>query len=92
MKHDKHQIIDAFRTLEEISASLTKEHELQYTRLSKTRIRIEIHRMKRRGFSALAYTRTIEVDAELEETLFQTWKEIVVRGMTCSSFMLPPQP
>lgn len=87
MKHDKHRIIDAFRTLEEISASLTKEYVLQYTRKPDGKnISIAIYHKKRHGI-ALAYTRGIEVDAELEETLFQTWKEIVVRGMTCSSFM-----
>lgn len=87
MKHDKHRIIDAFRALEEISASLTKQYKLQYVRKPDGKsICVEIYHKKRQGI-ALAYTRTIEIDAELEETLFQTWQEIVVRGMTCSSFM-----
>lgn len=92
MKHDKHRIIDAFRTLEEISASLTKQYKLQYVRKPDGKsICVEIYHKKRQGI-ALAYTCDIIVDSELEETLYQTWKEIVVRGMTCSSFMLPPQP
>lgn len=87
MKHDKHRIIDAFRTLEEISASLTKQYKLQYTRKPDGKsICVEIYHKKRHG-TALAYTRDIIVDSELEENLYQTWKEIVVRGMTCSSFM-----
>lgn len=83
MKHEKVKAIAAARCFEEIAGILDKQHELQYTRMrSGKNMRIEIYRKEKKGFCALCYTKTISLDSNMQENLFQMWKEIAVNGLT----------
>ena len=90
MKHDKVKAITAVRCFEELAGILKKGNELQYTRLRNGKsIRLEIYRAEKKGFCALAYTKTLELNDDIEEALYATWREIVINGLTVADKAIP---